>query len=144
MKRFVALFLLLVLALTPIIITPKVHAVTPSLDTLCNGDPNDPSHIPPADPNKESETCQKSQAINEDPITGPHGVLTKATNLLAFIVGIVSVFVIIIGGIKMITSSGDPSGVTSARNTILYALIAIGIVLVARTAVQFILSKINT
>lgn len=63
-------------------------------------------------------------------------------NLISVIVGIIAVIMIIIGGIRFIISSGDSSKVTSARNTIIYALIGLILVAFAQIIVKFVLSRI--
>ena len=62
-------------------------------------------------------------------------------NIFSFIVGIVAVIMIIIGGLKYITSSGDAGNVTSAKNTILYAIIGLVVVALAQIIVRFVLEK---
>jgi hypothetical protein len=49
---------------------------------------------------------------------------------------------IIIGGFKYITSGGDSNNVSSAKNTILYAIIGLIIVALAQTIVRFILGRV--
>jgi hypothetical protein len=53
----------------------------------------------------------------------------------------VAVVMIIIGGLKYITSGGDSGNVTGAKNTILYAIIGLVIVALAQFIVRFVLSK---
>jgi hypothetical protein len=48
---------------------------------------------------------------------------------------------IIIGGLKYITSSGDSNNITSAKNTILYAIIGLVVVALAQFIVKFVLGK---
>lgn len=62
----------------------------------------------------------------------------KGTNsiwkLVQFALGVlggISVIMIIIGGIKFATSAGDASGVSSAKNTILYAVVGLVVALMA-------------
>lgn len=62
-------------------------------------------------------------------------------NLLSFIVGVVAVIMIIIAGLKYITSGGDSNNVASAKNTILYAIIGLVIVALAQVIVRFVLQK---
>ncbi len=87
-----------------------------------------------------SSVCQTQP--NGNPLFGPNGVITKATSVIATIVGVAAVIMIIIGGFKYITSSGDSSNVESAKNTILYAIIGLVIALVAQSIVIFVLRKI--
>lgn len=62
-------------------------------------------------------------------------------NIFSLVVGVVAVIMIIIGGLKYITSSGDSNNITSAKNTILYAIIGLIVVALAQFIVKFVLSK---
>jgi hypothetical protein len=53
------------------------------------------------------------------------------TGWLLTAVGVVCVIFIIIGGVKYSTSGGDADKVKSAKNTLLYALIGLGVALLA-------------
>jgi hypothetical protein len=64
-------------------------------------------------------------------------------NLLSALVGIVAVIMIIVGGLRYITSGGNDASVTSAKNTILYAIIGLVIVALAQVLVRFTLSKLT-
>lgn len=63
-------------------------------------------------------------------------------NILSLIVGVIAVIMIIIGGLKYITSGGDANSVSSAKNTILYAIIGLVIVALAQVIVRFVLNKV--
>lgn len=124
-----ALAALLVPALA---VAPTVYAVD-SIGQICNV----------ADPKNKPAVCNdNSKNSTDNPLFGPNGVLTTVINILSLIAGVISVFVILIGGIKMITSSGDPNSVASARQTVLYAVIALAIVGAAQAGVYFLLSKL--
>lgn len=68
-------------------------------------------------------------------------LLSTAINLLSWVVGIVAIIMIIIGGFKFVTSNGDANAVTSARNTIIYALVGVVIVVFAQLLVRFVLKE---
>lgn len=55
--------------------------------------------------------------------------------------GIICVLMVIIGGVRYTVSNGDSSGIQSAKNTILYALAGLVIVLAAAGITQLILGK---
>ncbi|HYG84364.1 MAG TPA: hypothetical protein VD907_05835 [Verrucomicrobiae bacterium] len=55
-----------------------------------------------------------------------------------FIVGIIAVIMIIIGGYQYTTSNGDPAGAARARKTIIYAIVGMVISLFAFVIMQFI------
>lgn len=92
----------------------------------------------------DASACQDNanQSASGNAIYGPDGVLTKVASLIAVIVGIASVFMIIVGGFKYITSSGDPGNAKSAKDTILYAVVGILVALAAQSIVVFVLSRL--
>jgi hypothetical protein len=75
---------------------------------------------------------------------GSTGIFTTITNTLLFVVGAVSVIMVIIGGLRYITSGGNNANVATAKNTILYAIIGIVIALFAYAIVNFVLSSFAT
>lgn len=75
--------------------------------------------------------------------TSVERIIKTVINLLSLIVGVVAVIMIIIGGLKYITSSGDSNNVSSAKNTILYAVIGLVVVVLAQVIVRFVLDKVG-
>ncbi|CAN5657901.1 hypothetical protein BH23PAT2_BH23PAT2_06010 [soil metagenome] len=82
-------------------------------------------------------------ATGTPPTVSVNSAVAKAIDIFSYIVGVISVIMIIIGGLKYITSSGDPSNVTSAKNTILYAVIGLVVVALAQVIVIFVLDKVG-
>ncbi|MBA3758805.1 hypothetical protein H0X10_04235 [Candidatus Saccharibacteria bacterium] len=72
-----------------------------------------------------------------------NGMIATVINFFSLIVGVVAVIMIIVGGFKYITSGGDSSNVTSAKNTILYAIIGLIIVALAQWIVRFVLDRVT-
>lgn len=93
---------------------------------------------------RRATVCQDNvrQDPNSNVIYGPDGILTKVANILSIVVGIVSIFVIIISGIRFVISGGDPSKVNSARNNLIYAIIALVLAGVAQTLIVFVLNRL--
>ena len=75
-------------------------------------------------------------------LIGDNGVFGRITNVILLIVGIVSVVMLIYGGLRYILSGGDSKKVTDAKNTILYAIIGLIISLLAYAIVNFVLSSV--
>ncbi len=73
--------------------------------------------------------------------TNFNDTLHTALNVFSVIVGIVAVVMIIIGGFKYITSGGNSEKVTSAKNTLVYAIVGLIIVALAQFIVRFVLAK---
>lgn len=67
--------------------------------------------------------------------------INSLINLFSIAVGAVSVIMIIYGGFKYITSGGSDDSTKAAKNTILYALVGLVIVLLAQTIVKFVFGK---
>lgn len=81
-------------------------------------------------------------ASSTDPLTGSNGVIVKATNLIALVAGIAAVIMIIIAGIKFITSQGDSGSVSEARKTIIYSCVGIAVIVLAKTIITYVVSKV--
>ena len=83
-----------------------------------------------------SETGQCSSG--ESDATGKvNDAVAKALNLFSAVVGIIAVVMIIVGGVKYITSGGDSGNVTSAKN----AIIGLVVVALAQIIVRFVLAR---
>jgi hypothetical protein len=78
-----------------------------------------------------------------DAVATINDLIRKVINLLSVIVGIVAVIMIMVGGFRYITSGGSDTGVTSAKNTILYAIIGLIIVALAQLLVRFVLRQVS-
>lgn len=86
--------------------------------------------------------CAKSPDQPES-LEGEGGVIETVTTVLLFVIGAVSVIMLIIGGIRYTTSNGDQGAVTSAKNTIMYAIIGLVVALLSFALVQFVASQFS-
>ncbi|HEX8390079.1 MAG TPA: hypothetical protein VF597_01530 [Candidatus Saccharimonadales bacterium] len=69
-------------------------------------------------------------------------IVERVVNLLIYLIGIISVLMIIIGGIRYTTSAGDSSQTKSARDTIIYAVVGLAISIMSYAIVNFVLTRI--
>lgn len=74
-------------------------------------------------------------------LTGDGGVITTVINTALFIVGFLSVIMLIFGGIRYIISGGNSTAVTAAKNTILYAVVGLIIAIFAYAIVNFVIGS---
>lgn len=124
-----------VLLFTPLLAPVAVHAAdpVPGADInsgLCNG----------ANLTATDKTCDPK--TDSDKVNGRvNTIVTAVINLFSLVVGIVAVIMIIIGGLKYITSGGDSGNVTGAKNTILYAVIGLVVVALAQFIVKFVIGR---
>lgn len=68
-------------------------------------------------------------------------VLKLALSILSFVVGVIAVIMLIVGGLKYILSQGESAQTASAKNTILYAIVGMVVAALAQVIVRFVLSK---
>ena len=81
-------------------------------------------------------------ADGSDPLTGPNGVLKKASLLLGILAGITAVIIIIVSGFRYITANGDAQKAASARSGITGALVGLVIIAASTSIVIFVVSKL--
>jgi hypothetical protein len=88
----------------------------------------------PCGANKDSAVCKdtKGESVNS--------IVTPLVNTLLFILGAISVVMIIVSGIRYTTSNGDASAVTSAKNTLMYSIIGLIVAILAFAIVNFVVT----
>ncbi len=72
---------------------------------------------------------------------GQTGIFRTITNVLLFVLGAISVIMIIIGGLRYVVSGGNATAVTAAKNTILYAIVGVIVALLAYAIINFVLDS---
>lgn len=68
-------------------------------------------------------------------------IVKTVLNLLSSFIGIIAVIMVIVSGFKYITAAGDSGKISSAKSTLMYALIGIVIVAMAQFITQFVLKQ---
>jgi heme/copper-type cytochrome/quinol oxidase subunit 2 len=63
--------------------------------------------------------------------------------LVYTVAGVAAVIVIIIGGIRYATSNGDSSGMQTAKNTILYAVVGLIVIIMAAAITAFVINSVG-
>lgn len=82
--------------------------------------------------------CAKPDGVPTS-LTGSSGAIKDITNTLLLAIGVIAVVVIIIAGIRFVTSSGNESSTKAARETILYAVVGLVVALLSYAIVNFVL-----
>ncbi len=95
-------------------------------ENLCRG----------ANIDEDAVDCGSDFGIAEEQISE---LIATAIDLFSLVIGIIAVVMIMVGGVKYITSQGDSGNVTAAKNTILYAIIGLVVVALAQLIVRFVL-----
>lgn len=124
LRRIRTTLLLLILLVAPVV---AIHPVSAQFEQVCD------------DRTANSPACAEN---DDNPIAGEDGVLILVVNILSWVVGVASVIMIILGGLKYVTSNGDSNSVSSAKNTILYAIIGVVVFLMSQTIIIFVIRKL--
>lgn len=68
--------------------------------------------------------------------------IANIINVFSYIVGTIAVIMLIYGGFRYVTSGGDSGAISSAKNTILYAIVGLVIVAISQAIVWFVLGEV--
>ena len=86
------------------------------------------------------------QAVCGQGACGPaslNSVFGAIANALIFLVGAISVIMVILGGLRYVISMGNPDQVVRAKNTIVYAVIGIVVAISSYAIVNFVATAIK-
>lgn len=75
-------------------------------------------------------------------LSGPNSILRNGLRIFVFIVGFTSIVMVMVGGFRYITSQGDPGGLASARQTLIYAIVGLVIALASEGILRFIVDRV--
>jgi hypothetical protein len=106
------------------------------------------AYAAPATCGSSSQTDAKGQILNgigqttnDCSDSGVRSLLKVVVNVLSMIVGVVVVISLISGAFKYITSGGEAAKVANAKNTILYAIVGLVIVVLAQFIVRVVVAE---
>lgn len=88
-------------------------------------------------------TAAAPTGANGNLFSGTGSLFHVISDTLIFIVGAVSVIMLIVGGLRYVLSSGNASAVEGAKNTILFAIIGLIVAILAYSIVTFVVNKFN-
>ena len=71
----------------------------------------------------------------------PQDLVKNIVNIFLYAVGVLSVIMLIWGGIRYTTSAGDSNKVTSAKNTVLYAVVGLVVAILAWAIVNMVITR---
>jgi len=74
--------------------------------------------------------------------TDVNNVFKTITDILFFLIGAVSVIMLIYGGIRYTTSGGNANSVTAAKNTIIYSIVGLVVAILAYSIVSFVVNSL--
>lgn len=94
-----------------------------------------------------NESCSTNGSAKiceaEDENIGNSNFVRNVVNTLLYLLGAAAVIVIIIGGITYATANGDAGRIKQAKNIIMYAVIGLGLAIMAWGIVAFVVGAFN-
>ncbi|MES2630736.1 MAG: hypothetical protein V4611_02155 [Patescibacteria group bacterium] len=121
-RTFIAAFILIVMS--AFVLAPVATVGAQAIDKVCS-DTGSSTGVCAAD--------RKNDSADD--------LVKTIVNTLLFVVGALSVVMIIVGGVFYTTSAGDSSNVTKAKNTILYAVVGLVVSFLAYALVNWVIGK---
>ena len=94
------------------------------------------------DKQSQSAICSRTSG-DPDPIAGSGGILAKATNIVAIVAGAAAIIMILVSSIRFVSSGGDSAKVKRAQDTIIYSLIGIAVIILARSLIIYVIGKLQ-
>ena len=119
LKTLLAVFAVVAVGFAPVVFAPGVLAVSPIAEA-CDSSSNTKNRL-----------CGNQ---NEDADT----LIKTVVNTMLFIVGLLSVIMIIIAGISYTTSGGDSGKVSKAKNTLTYSIVGLVVAFLAYAIVNWV------
>ena len=117
---------------------------TKSVFALGDGDDGGSSGGAGAGAGAAGENAQAGLSnVNPGASNDLNGMIQIIINTVFGIIGVVAVIMIIIGGVNYTMSQGDSTKVQKAKNTILYGIIGLVVVLLSFAIVSFVLNGLN-
>lgn len=69
-------------------------------------------------------------------------ILKNVINIMLYLAGAIAVVMVVVGGIRYITSDGDPAAANKAKNTIIYALVGVVVAVMSYSIVNFVIGRV--
>lgn len=139
MKKILLIFILVLVPLSLAIATNTNAVYADVYDPLAK--------VCDSTTNNESEICKDNSSVaanpKDNPISGANGIIVRAAGIISIVTGVASIIIILIGSIKYITASGDSNAISSAKHTIMYALVGLIVTLLARGFILLVVNRIN-
>lgn len=102
--------------------------------------------ILPASPALAIDVFQPCNGGNNSAVCGATddnatSMISIIVDTLIYLLGAISVVMIVVGGIRFVTSNGDSSGVKSARETVLYSVVGLLVAIMSFAIVKFVIGR---
>lgn len=87
--------------------------------------------------------CAAPAGASQNNLFGNGSLFQSISNTLIFVIGAISVIMVIIGGLRYVLSTGNPTATSGAKDQILYAIIGVVVAILAFAIVNFVIIRIK-
>lgn len=122
-QRFVKIITAAMMALAITGISANLAYAADPLAESCKVDPTAP-------------ICQS--VSSSKPLFGANSFWTNLINTMIYVIGAISVLMIVIGGLRYTISGGDSGQTKSAKDTIIYAVVGVVIAILSYVILNFV------
>jgi hypothetical protein len=81
-------------------------------------------------------------AGSKDPGGDLATIIKNILNILSAVAGVIAVVMIIVAGLRLVTSAGNENAVKGAKGTLIYAIIGLVLIAFAQIIVHFVISNV--
>lgn len=128
MRRFLSALGLSLLFFTAVAVVPAA-AADDLYKEVCRGK------------GSQSAVCKDNDGT-KDPITGDDGLIMKITRIVSIIAGIAAVIIVIVSGLRYVMAGGDANQASSAKTTLIYALVGLLVIALAQAIIAVVIGAI--
>ncbi len=75
--------------------------------------------------------------------SGLPATIKNTINILLYVAGVIAVIIIVIGGIRFVTSEGDANSANKAKNSVVFAAVGLVLAVIAYAIVNLVLSNLT-
>lgn len=126
--RLAAISVLVALGLMVVVPLPVAHAAwNPFGGIECGG-------------RAQNSTVCADRSQTGDTISGVDGIIIRIANIMAAIGGMIAIIIIVLSGLRFVGSGGSSEDIAGARKALIYAIVGLVIIAIARLLVQLIIS----
>ncbi len=94
----------------------------------------------------QNDVCKldgQDQAEGDQGLLRPDGIVKRVFDLMSWLTGLLAGIFIIVGAIRLITSGGNKDTIKSARNTVIYAVVGLAVIILANLIINFVIALSN-
>ena len=95
------------------------------------------------DTSTQIKITQDDLNLKDAPTQLQSSQIETALMTVYMVAGIVAVIIIVLGGIRYTSSNGDPGSVKAAKDTVMYAVVGLVVVIMAAALTDFVINNVT-